>query len=397
MRSPGDLPVDAPRRLLSLKAGALGDGLVAAPALWQLRQQHRAARVVWYGNPAAGNLFVAGGLVDESLPLDDLSLLPLFGPPGAPPRPPRGAGPPPWAGADGAIIWLSARGEGETVAANLRAALAADHRADPTRNQPGPPRKPSGSGLAAERHADPAGNALGKPGRAAPTPVGGRRPLPGRVTRLDPLPPTPDVSVVDWLVHTLVAGGWLVEQLAPWPPRLLSPRPEAVRDLRPWLADRNLEQQPYVVLHPGSGGTAKRWPVEGFAALARRLGDRAGVVVAGGEADEPLVQVLVEAAPGAVALPPGPLDRFAALVAGAAAYVGNDSGPTHLAALLGVPTVALFGPSDPRLWRPWGRVRVCCPGERQGDAWRWSSDPAPVLAALAAVAPMIASAPRRER
>ena len=64
--------------------------------------------------------------------------------------------------------------------------------------------------------------------------------------------------------------------------------------------------------------------------------------------------------------------------AAGAAFIGNDSGPTHLAAAIGLPTTALFGPTDPDLWHPIGdRVQVLAPG---GDAsWPTLTD---ALAAL---------------
>jgi ADP-heptose:LPS heptosyltransferase len=59
---------------------------------------------------------------------------------------------------------------------------------------------------------------------------------------------------------------------------------------------------------------------------------------------------------------PGDLMSLADVIGRAGVYVGNDSGPTHLAAQLGVPTIALSGPTDPRKWRPRGaRVTTLCP------------------------------------
>ena len=52
------------------------------------------------------------------------------------------------------------------------------------------------------------------------------------------------------------------------------------------------------------------------------------------------------------------------------AFVGCDTGPTHLAAQLGVPTIALFGPTDPAVWAPVGpRVRVIAPERSCGMEW----------------------------
>ena len=92
-----------------------------------------------------------------------------------------------------------------------------------------------------------------------------------------------------------------------------------------------------VAIHPFSGSAKKNWPLERFTELAGRL--------------------------GAAEFCEGPKEgthRFTDLCAlatwlgGAAAYVGNDSGISHLAAAVGVPVVALFGPTDPRVWAPRG-------------------------------------------
>jgi ADP-heptose:LPS heptosyltransferase len=51
-----------------------------------------------------------------------------------------------------------------------------------------------------------------------------------------------------------------------------------------------------------------------------------------------------------------PLEEIKTLLAGAALFVGNDSGPAHIAAAFGVPSVVVFGPSDPAIWGPWRTV-----------------------------------------
>ena len=66
---------------------------------------------------------------------------------------------------------------------------------------------------------------------------------------------------------------------------------------------------------------------------------------------------LLETVPGACVARDLPLRVLAALLARAGAYVGNDSGVTHLAAASGAPTIALFGPTDPRVWAPLGPRR----------------------------------------
>ena len=97
------------------------------------------------------------------------------------------------------------------------------------------------------------------------------------------------------------------------------------------------------VLHPFSGSLRKNWPFDRFEQLATRLSRDMAVKWA--------------ARPDWVRFEN--LDELGAWLAGARVYAGNDSGVTHLAAAASVPTVALFGPSDPRVWAPRGaRVRV---------------------------------------
>jgi ADP-heptose:LPS heptosyltransferase len=118
---------------------------------------------------------------------------------------------------------------------------------------------------------------------------------------------------------------------------------------------------PPAVIHPGSGGAGKRWPLDRFLAIAGRLAARGtpGVIVTG-ESEERLGEALRGAA-----LPAGwrsfsspPLGALAGLLAGAAVYLGNDSGITHLAAACGAPTVALFRRDLEPLWRPFGPATV---------------------------------------
>jgi heptosyltransferase-3 len=105
----------------------------------------------------------------------------------------------------------------------------------------------------------------------------------------------------------------------------------------------------FAVLHPFSGSAEKNWPLERFQELAARLERTMPVVWCCGPEDR-----LLE---GAVCIPD--LYRLARWLGTARVFVGNDSGITHLAAAVGTPVVALFGPSDPRVWAPRGPgVRV---------------------------------------
>lgn len=113
-----------------------------------------------------------------------------------------------------------------------------------------------------------------------------------------------------------------------------------------------------VLIHPGSGAERKNWPRERFVELARRLAERGRTVsVVVGEVEiERWGPAGVETfAASAKVVRPASLVELATLCASADVVVANDSGPAHLSAALGTPTVSLFGPtSDARRWRPLG-------------------------------------------
>ena len=117
----------------------------------------------------------------------------------------------------------------------------------------------------------------------------------------------------------------------------------------------------FALLIPGAspGRPAKRWPVENFAALAAALDIPA--VILGGPTEASLGATITQTAPGARDLTgKTSFADISALARRAAFCVGNDTGPTHLAAVAGCPTLALFGEdSDPALCAPRGpRVAV---------------------------------------
>ncbi len=117
---------------------------------------------------------------------------------------------------------------------------------------------------------------------------------------------------------------------------------------------------PVVALHPGSGGKAKRWPLENYLGLAARLieEDNAFVVIFTGDAENDRFKADVDAFArgrlGAAHFEQPELIALAALIERSSLYIGNDSGPTHLAAVIGRPVLALFGPTDSGVWMPAG-------------------------------------------
>jgi heptosyltransferase-2 len=109
---------------------------------------------------------------------------------------------------------------------------------------------------------------------------------------------------------------------------------------------------PLLGLSPGANWETKRWPVERYAGLARRaLREGMQVAVQGSAAEAHLGRRIAEHAPGAVDLC-GKLDLkgLGGFIARCRAFVANDSGPMHMARALGVPTLALFGSTDPAMF-----------------------------------------------
>jgi heptosyltransferase III len=112
--------------------------------------------------------------------------------------------------------------------------------------------------------------------------------------------------------------------------------------------------QPYAVVHAAPMFTYKRWTMDGWRALATALRQRGlAVVTSGAKSDRAYLDEVWRDCE--VTRLDGRLDwpELAATIAAAQAYVGPDTAITHLAAATGTPTVALYGPTDPRLWGPW--------------------------------------------
>lgn len=123
-----------------------------------------------------------------------------------------------------------------------------------------------------------------------------------------------------------------------------------------------------VICHVGAGSEAKRWKLDAWEELVRAV---PRCVLVGGEVESerftPEERRGFDALGGRLC---GSLDELAEMIAGASAFVGCDTGPTHLAAQLGVPTLALFGPTDPAVWRPVGPgVRVVAPAQLAAMSW----------------------------
>ena len=106
---------------------------------------------------------------------------------------------------------------------------------------------------------------------------------------------------------------------------------------------------PYAVIHPLASTPQKTWPAAGFVQVAEELKNEHEIepVFVAGPGDD------LSAFSRFRTVLSSSLESTKSLISGACLFIGNDSGPAHIAAGFGVPVVALFGPSDPRIWAPW--------------------------------------------
>lgn len=284
-------------RYVLIRPGALGDALLALPALHLLRQARAQAHITFVARADVLPLAHASGLADAMSPYDAPTWAALFA--GAPDR------------------YDAARSA-------LEGAHAIAYIADP-------------DGLV----------------RANLTRLGAARALvfPGR-------PPASGPHAALYVTHALAGFDIPVpataEELVASLPRIVAPPGDEAHAADVWRALHLPDDRPVLALHPGSGGDAKRWPPDRFAQIAREA-PALGLtpLLLEGPADAPAVAAVASAAgatlPVARDLSVGAL---LALLRRCAVYLGNDSGVTHLAAFAVPRVVALFGPTDPVLWSP---------------------------------------------
>jgi len=180
----------------------------------------------------------------------------------------------------------------------------------------------------------------------------------GEVVSVDPRPDgqtraTRRHITAQW-AQDIRQAGWDISEPGPARIRLNRPGPSAV---------------PRVLLHPGSGGRAKCWPLERFGGLAEWLQRPAGTAPARhgaevtwmlGPAEVQQARAVREQAESF--LVEEDLEKAAEQMSRFDLYVGNDSGMSHLAAAIGLPSVIIFGATDPAIWRPLGQhVSIVAP------------------------------------
>jgi ADP-heptose:LPS heptosyltransferase len=165
---------------------------------------------------------------------------------------------------------------------------------------------------------------------------------------------TPIVHAVE---HRISQFYWTGLPRGPIPRAQVFPQPDAVASVGHALAQKGIVAgTPYAVLQPGARLARMRWPAAKFAELARWLRNERGIAsvvnLAGADA-EVAADVRHQTRDSAVILEALTLRELIALIAGAKLFVGNDSGPAHLAAASTCPAVVIYGPTNPAQWHPW--------------------------------------------
>lgn len=280
------------QEILIIHPGALGDILQAVPALTALGALEEGTRLTFSGQIHLGRLLAGAGVAARALPFDGLGLEALFAGESLPPSVQSRL-----AGFGRVVSWFGARAE--PFAERLRSVVP-----DALIDLPVPEMGP---------------------------------------------PPT----VWEHLLETLAP--WGVSAPTRFAPLSISAawRGEARGALSRLGRD---PRQSLLVVHPGAGGKWKRWPAKASAQVIQRVARETGcqVLVHQGPADQDAVEEFTVALdlPLLRLLEP-PLHLLAAVLQEAGAYLGPDSGVSHLAAAVGAPAVILFPPATRDRWAPW--------------------------------------------
>jgi lipopolysaccharide heptosyltransferase I len=307
-------PSYAFERILIIKLSAIGDILHTLPAVSALRRAYPKAWLAWMVGKAGGSLLRGNPDIDELITVDTHAWRAHW-----------------WMGLRHAwYVSRHVRRAGFDLCVDFQGLLK--------------------SGLFA--YASGAPLRLGFPRQMC------REPLSALFTNLHGPVVVPDMHIVDQLVELLKPIG-----VATVERRFTIPFTEADEHFaaRVWRELGLHSDVPVVVLYPGAAWETKRWGEFNFArlndALIRRYQVR--TLLAWGPGEEQLIQRVVRATAYTPAIAPATtLLQLAAVIARCRAFVGGDTGPLHLAAAVGTPTVALFGPSNPRRNGPYGPGHV---------------------------------------
>ncbi|NLJ27505.1 glycosyltransferase family 9 protein [Desulforhabdus amnigena] len=190
-------------------------------------------------------------------------------------------------------------------------------------------------------------------------------------------------SVSQFLKDQLVCRGWQVEDMR----ARIDPSADERSAALEFLASLGWKpRQKPIIIHPGSGGKKKIWPLRNWWSLLEWLRKKydGPILLSLGPADDYLMDFAKAAqAFGIHLLKDLSLPRLSAFLAESRFYAGNDSGVSHLAAATGIPCVVLFGPTDPAVWAPQGpHVHVIRSHWEEAENLAWPSPPAPLEPSL---------------
>ena len=294
------------RTIVIIHPGGLGDVLLAVPAIRLLRARFPRHRFLLCGHHQASELLQKCHLVDHWMPVQATACTTLFG--GSPPDDPLLKD---WLNrCDFAVAWM--RDETGMLAAALKTSGATDVLV----------RSPFCRTLQEQYQSDRFLETLQEPGAKAI-----------QTTRL---------AIPDHL------------------------KEEGLASLR---ALRLPDNRPFGLVHPGSGSRHKCLKPATFARVIDGLEHHLHSLILEGPADHDMMAALLPHVGSSVVRPPS-LCLLAGILSQAELFVGHDSGVTHLAAILGIPTVALFGPTDPARWAPRGSHVTVLQGETC-HCWSW--------------------------
>jgi heptosyltransferase-3 len=125
------------------------------------------------------------------------------------------------------------------------------------------------------------------------------------------------------------------------------------------LAASSRDRRNFIAIFPGSGSPLKNWPAANFAALASTLATSAAVAIILGPAEAPLESFFAPLrACGVSVMTNLELGIVAGMARLSTAFIGNDSGVSHLASATGARGIVIFGATDPSRWAPRGRVTI---------------------------------------
>lgn len=161
--------------------------------------------------------------------------------------------------------------------------------------------------------------------------------------------------VVHTVEHRMLQFYWTGLPRGPIPPARVYPQPESIKRVDTLLAENEVNGA-YAVLQPEARTAEMRWPFEKFGEIARWLREEHGmnsVVNSSAKNEGEAAEIRAKLGKDAVIPAALPLPDLMALISRARIFIGNDSGPAHLAAATGTPAVVMYGPTNPAQWHPW--------------------------------------------